>query len=57
VIGPNWNSAQGEAQRPNAITDGMVTNRGLSLLPSKRPNKQLKESYADIYTQPLGRSW
>jgi hypothetical protein len=25
--------------------------RGISLLPSKRPNKQLKESDADIYTQ------
>jgi hypothetical protein len=44
VIGPNWDSAQWEAQSPDTITHAMFTNRGLSSLSSKRPNKRLKES-------------
>jgi hypothetical protein len=37
---------------------GMLTKRDLSWLHSKRPNKQLKESDADICTQPMDRnSW
>ena len=35
---------------------GLLTNRGLSWLLSERPNKQLKESDADICTQPMDRS-
>ena len=31
----------------------MLTKRGLSWLPSERPNKQLKESDTDSYTQPV----
>jgi hypothetical protein len=31
-------------------------DRSLAWLPSERPNKQLKESYADIWTQPMDRS-
>ena len=34
----------------------MLTDRSLAWLPSERPNKQLKESDADIYTQPMDRS-
>jgi hypothetical protein len=45
---------------------GVLTNRGLLWLPSERPNKQLKESDADVYTNgqklltavvKLGKSW
>jgi hypothetical protein len=32
-----------------------LTKRGLAWLPSERPNKQLKESDADICTQPMDR--
>jgi hypothetical protein len=32
---------------------GVLTNRGLLWQTSKRPNKQLKESDVDIYTQPM----
>jgi hypothetical protein len=35
---------------------GMLINRSLAWLPSERPNKQLRESDADIYTQPMDRS-
>ena len=35
---------------------GVLTKRNLSCLPSERPNKQLKESDADICTQPMNRS-
>jgi hypothetical protein len=31
---------------------GALTKRDLAWLPSERPNKHLKESDADIYTQP-----
>jgi hypothetical protein len=34
----------------------VLTKMGLSWLPSERPNKQLKELDADIYTQPMERS-
>jgi hypothetical protein len=33
----------------------VLTDRSLAWLPSERPNKQLKESDADIYTQPMDR--
>ena len=36
---------------------GLLTDRRLAWLPSERPNKQLKESDADIYIQPMDRSW
>jgi hypothetical protein len=35
---------------------GALTKRNLSWLPSERPNKQLKESDADICTHPMNRS-
>jgi hypothetical protein len=35
---------------------GVLTERDLSWWPSERPNKQLKESDADICTQPIDRS-
>jgi hypothetical protein len=35
----------------------VLTKRGLSWLLSERPNKQLKESDADICIQPMDRSW
>jgi hypothetical protein len=35
---------------------GVLTKRDLSCMPSERPNKQLKESDADICTQPITRS-
>jgi hypothetical protein len=35
---------------------GALTKRALSWLPSKRPNRQLKESDAYICTQPMDRS-
>jgi hypothetical protein len=34
-----------------------LTKRDLSWLNSERPNKQLKESHADIFTQPMDRGW
>jgi hypothetical protein len=36
---------------------GWKTERSLTRLPSKRPNKQLTESEGDTYTQPMERSW
>jgi hypothetical protein len=36
---------------------GMLADRSLAWLPSKRPNKQLKESDANTSTQPMERSW
>jgi len=51
---PKWDTVQGEAPRPDAITDAMeFSQKGTS----KRPNKQLKESDIDIRTQPMDRSW
>ena len=35
---------------------GVLTHMALSWLPSKRHNKQVKESDVDIYTQPMNRS-
>ena len=35
----------------------MLTDRSLTWLPSERPNKQLTETDADTYTQPMDRSW
>jgi hypothetical protein len=34
---------------------GVLTDRSLAWLPSKRPNKQLQESDTDTYTQPMDR--
>ena len=34
----------------------MLTDRSLAWVPSERPNKQLMESEADTYTQPMDRS-
>jgi hypothetical protein len=34
----------------------MLTKRDLSWLTSERPNKQLKESDTDIYTQPMDKT-
>jgi hypothetical protein len=46
--------------RPQYLTllrrRGALTKRDLSSLLSERPNKQLKESDADICTQPMERS-
>jgi hypothetical protein len=36
---------------------GVLTKRGLSWLPSERPNNQLRESDEDIYTKTMCRSW
>ena len=46
----NRDPAQGEAPRPDTITDAMVCSQkgGLPRLSSERPNKQLKESDADV---------
>jgi hypothetical protein len=46
--GPKWDPAQGEVPRPDTNTESIEF--------SKRPNKQLKESDADISTQPMDRS-
>jgi hypothetical protein len=35
---------------------GVLTKRSLAWLPPQKANKQLKESDADIYTQPMDRS-
>jgi hypothetical protein len=54
VTGQNWDPVQGEV--PRLITNtiyGMLTERSLAWLPSERPYKQLKESDADTYTQPM----
>jgi hypothetical protein len=55
VTGPFWDSSQGEAPRPDIISDAMVC-LSLGWLPYERPNKQLKESDADTYTQPMDKS-
>jgi hypothetical protein len=40
------------------LTDSfLLADRSLAWLPFKRTNKQLKEADADIYTQPIDRSW
>ena len=41
---------------PTSWGYGVLTKRDLSWLPSKRPNKKLKESDADIFTQSMKRS-
>jgi hypothetical protein len=54
-----WDPAQGETPRPDSITEAIESSqkkKNLSWLPSKRPNKQLKEPDADICTQPMVRS-
>jgi hypothetical protein len=53
VTGPNWNSVQGEAPRPDTICYGVLIDRSLAWMPSERPNKQLKESDTDTYNQPM----
>jgi hypothetical protein len=51
--------AQEEAPRPGTNTEATeLTKRGLAWPHSRRPNKQLKESEADICTQPMDKiSW
>jgi hypothetical protein len=51
VTGPNWDPAQGEAPRPDTITDVRVCLQ--TWWPSERPNKHLTETDTDTYTQPL----
>jgi hypothetical protein len=43
-----------EAPRPDTITDVIVCSQ--TCLSSEKPNKQLKESDTDTYTQPMDRS-
>jgi len=49
VTSPNWDPAQGEAPRPDTVTNvgGMLTDRSLAWLSSDRPNKQITEAEAD----------
>jgi hypothetical protein len=54
VTGPNSYPAQGEAPRLSTITDAMVCLQ--TVIYHDLPQKQLKESEADIYTQPMDRS-
>jgi hypothetical protein len=35
----------------------VLTDRSLAWLSSERPNKQLTETDADTYTQPMDQSW
>jgi hypothetical protein len=55
---PKWDPAQGEAPSLDTITEAVEHSlkRDFSWLPSERPNNQLKESDADICTQPVARS-
>jgi len=55
---PKVGPAQGEAPRPDTITEtmGHSQKKDLPWLPSKRPNKQLKESDVDMCIQPVNRS-
>jgi hypothetical protein len=55
VTCPTLDPSQGEAPRPDSIV--VLTDRGLAWLSSEGPNKQLKESDADTYTQTMDRSW
>ena len=59
MIGPKWDPAQGEAPRTDTITEAMECSKNwdMSCLPAERPNQQLKESDADIYTQPMDGNW
>ena len=56
MASPNWNSSQTEASGTETITDAIydvLTDRSLAWLSSERPNKQLTETEADTYTQPM----
>ena len=47
ATGPKWDPAQGEVQMSDIITES-IENSG-------RPNKQVKVSDADFYSQPMNR--
>jgi hypothetical protein len=53
---PKLGASSRGGPRPDTIADVLI-NRSLALLSFERPNKQLKESDADIYTQPMDRKW
>ena len=54
MTSPNWNISQGEALRPDTITDVMVCLQiGALAWLSERPNKLLTETEANTYTQPM----
>jgi hypothetical protein len=52
-----WDLSQGEAPRPDTITNAMIIERSIAWLPSESPNNQLKDSDSDTYIQPMDRSW
>jgi len=52
--GPKWAPVQGEAPRPDTITEAIeCSQKGTYNVFSKRPNKQLIEPDADICTQKM----
>jgi hypothetical protein len=55
---PKVGFTQGEAQRSNTIPEAMEPSQKVIYqdCPPKYPNKKLKESDADICTQPMCRS-
>jgi hypothetical protein len=57
---PKVDPAQGDVPRPDSFTEAIecTHTQKKKWLPPERPNKQLKESDADIYTQPMDKtSW
>ena len=57
ATGPKRDPAKGEVLRPDTITEAMECSQNEINhdCPPKRPNKQLKESDADICTQTIAR--
>ena len=60
MTSPNWDPSQGEAPRPETITDAMMylqigASHGYPPRVQESQNKQLTETEADTYTQPMGR--
>ena len=57
MTSPNWDPAKGRAPRPDTVAMVCLqTRQCLAWLPSERPNRQLKESRVNPYTQPMDRS-
>lgn len=53
VTGPNWGPSQGEAPMSDTYwCYDVLTDRNIAS--SERTNKQLTETHADTYTQPIG---
>ena len=59
VTSPDWDPSQGGGSKVWHYywCCDVLTDRSLAWLPSEWSNKQLTETEADTYTQPMDRSW